>query len=76
MGVKSQLSWSSFDIGERFWNTVRQNWYLGFTSFGGPPVHFKIVSIDSMSGKGARGAYRIVRSDPDRIDVHAGGTAS
>lgn len=26
------------------WNTVRENWYLGFTSFGGPPVHFKIVS--------------------------------
>ncbi|KAJ2956279.1 hypothetical protein NQ176_g11331 [Zarea fungicola] len=23
-------------------NTIRQNWYLGFTSFGGPPVHFKI----------------------------------
>jgi len=27
------------------WNTVRENWYLGFTSFGGPPVHFKIVSL-------------------------------
>ncbi|KAH8743593.1 chromate transporter-domain-containing protein [Diaporthe sp. PMI_573] len=26
----------------RAWNTVRENWYLGFTSFGGPPVHFKI----------------------------------
>ncbi|KAJ6441139.1 Endochitinase B [Purpureocillium lavendulum] len=26
----------------RFWNTVRQNYILGFTSFGGPPVHFKI----------------------------------
>ncbi|KAJ2893811.1 hypothetical protein MKZ38_008220 [Zalerion maritima] len=24
------------------WDTVRENWYLGFTSFGGPPVHFKI----------------------------------
>ncbi|KAK4218845.1 chromate transporter-domain-containing protein [Rhypophila decipiens] len=23
-------------------NTVKENWYLGFTSFGGPPVHFKI----------------------------------
>ncbi|KAH8748454.1 chromate ion transporter [Diaporthe sp. PMI_573] len=27
---------------KRVWNTVRENWYLGFTSFGGPPVHFKI----------------------------------
>lgn len=24
--------------------TVKNNWYLGFTSFGGPPVHFQIVS--------------------------------
>ncbi|CAM1507476.1 Fc.00g071170.m01.CDS01 [Cosmosporella sp. VM-42] len=24
------------------WNTVKENWHSGFTSFGGPPVHFKI----------------------------------
>jgi len=24
-------------------NTVRSNWHLGLTAFGGPPVHFKIV---------------------------------
>lgn len=30
------------NIGERLWNTTRESWYLGFTSFGGPPVHFKI----------------------------------
>lgn len=23
-------------------NTLRYNWHLGFTAFGGPPVHFKI----------------------------------
>lgn len=23
---------------------LRQNWYLGFTAFGGPAVHFQIVS--------------------------------
>lgn len=28
----------------RFKNTARQCWHMGFTSFGGPPVHFKIVS--------------------------------
>ncbi|KAM0425468.1 hypothetical protein ACHAPT_009257 [Fusarium lateritium] len=32
------------NLGERFWNTIRENWYLGFTSFGGPPVHFKIFN--------------------------------
>ena len=30
-------------IGAKFWTTVSETWYLGFTSFGGPPVHFKIV---------------------------------
>jgi hypothetical protein len=28
---------------QRAWDAIRFNWYLGFTSFGGPPVHFKIV---------------------------------
>lgn len=23
---------------------LRNNWYLGFTAFGGPAVHFQIVS--------------------------------
>jgi hypothetical protein len=31
------------------WRTLRdvvaESWYLGFTSFGGPPVHFKIVRL-------------------------------
>ncbi|KAK4067209.1 hypothetical protein Purlil1_13907 [Purpureocillium lilacinum] len=26
----------------RLWSTISQNYVLGFTSFGGPPVHFKI----------------------------------
>ncbi|KAL2023264.1 hypothetical protein VTK56DRAFT_3387 [Thermocarpiscus australiensis] len=48
MGIKERWSpggwFSSYDwnLGPRFWNTARENWYLGFTSFGGPPVHFKI----------------------------------
>ncbi len=25
------------------WNTISANWNLGFTAFGGPSVHFKIV---------------------------------
>jgi len=27
----------------RLWSTISHNYILGFTSFGGPPVHFKIV---------------------------------
>ncbi|GAB1310542.1 Transporter YwrB [Madurella fahalii] len=50
MGAKNHWSprnWGrdldyNWDLGPRFWNTVKENWYLGFTSFGGPPVHFKI----------------------------------
>ncbi|UNI17642.1 hypothetical protein JDV02_003970 [Purpureocillium takamizusanense] len=30
------------DLAIRIWNTVSQNYILGFTSFGGPPVHLKI----------------------------------
>jgi hypothetical protein len=27
------------------WPVVSNNWHLGMTAFGGPPVHFKIVRI-------------------------------
>ncbi|OAA72301.1 chromate ion transporter [Cordyceps fumosorosea ARSEF 2679] len=27
---------------QRLWSSVKHNWSLGFTAFGGPPVHFKI----------------------------------
>ena len=29
----------------RFHDVIRRTWYLGFTSFGGPPVHFQIVGL-------------------------------
>ncbi|KFA67652.1 hypothetical protein S40285_04956 [Stachybotrys chlorohalonatus IBT 40285] len=28
--------------GRHVWSTLKMNWHLGFTAFGGPPVHFKI----------------------------------
>jgi hypothetical protein len=28
----------------RIWDILQVNWHIGFTAFGGPPVHFKIVS--------------------------------
>ncbi|KAN0092479.1 Chromate transporter domain containing protein [Hyaloscypha variabilis] len=34
--------WSSTRAVKSFWDVVSQGWYLGFTAFGGPPVHFKI----------------------------------
>lgn len=32
-------------LGRRAWKVVRVNWHLGVTAFGGPPVHFQIVSF-------------------------------
>lgn len=29
----------------RAWKVLRTNWHLGVTAFGGPPVHFRIVSL-------------------------------
>ncbi|KAI1805197.1 chromate transporter-domain-containing protein [Daldinia bambusicola] len=37
-------SWeeTGWRIARRTWKTLKVNWHLGFTSFGGPPVHFRI----------------------------------
>lgn len=37
-------------MADRAWETLRVNWHLGVTAFGGPPVHFKIVSVETWSG--------------------------
>ncbi|RYP36316.1 hypothetical protein DL767_003469 [Monosporascus sp. MG133] len=42
MGILPFPDLSDSKIARRLWNTTKENWYLGFTSFGGPPVHFKI----------------------------------
>ncbi|KAG4415780.1 hypothetical protein IFR04_011080 [Cadophora malorum] len=34
--------WQPGQLATQLWEVVEQSWYLGFTSFGGPPVHFKI----------------------------------
>lgn len=31
------------NIARSTWAAVANDWYLGFTSFGGPAVHFQIV---------------------------------
>ncbi|KAE9366472.1 hypothetical protein N431DRAFT_548360 [Stipitochalara longipes BDJ] len=34
--------WNPARAVKPLWDVVSQGWYLGFTAFGGPPVHFKI----------------------------------
>ncbi|KAK0391624.1 hypothetical protein NLU13_1124 [Sarocladium strictum] len=43
VGALSFLEGRFSKIGPRLAETVRHNWHLGFTAFGGPPVHFKIL---------------------------------
>lgn len=46
-GVERDMAirkWQPGQLATQLWEVVEQGWYLGFTSFGGPPVHFKIVS--------------------------------
>ncbi|KAI9674087.1 MAG: hypothetical protein M1817_001905 [Caeruleum heppii] len=31
-----------FKMGFPWWDMLKHNWHLGFTAFGGPPVHFQI----------------------------------
>lgn len=44
MAIRHWSGGHPVNIGAKLWNAVHTNYYLGFTSFGGPPVHFKIVS--------------------------------
>ncbi len=37
--------WTPVPPPKSFWDVLSQGWYLGFTAFGGPPVHFKIVRL-------------------------------
>ena len=44
--VRSRQSLSAdehpFKLGQGLIEVFRETWHLGFTSFGGPPVHFQI----------------------------------
>jgi hypothetical protein len=48
--VISASMWAPGTIVRRFRETLEQAWYLGFTAFGGPPVHFKIVRFIASEG--------------------------
>ena len=45
---------TSGKILDRLKDAARETWYLGFTAFGGPPVHFQIFHqkfVESKDGK-------------------------
>jgi len=44
MAIKRWGGWHPANVRRRLWNAISTNYGLGFTSFGGPAVHFKIVS--------------------------------
>lgn len=44
MAIRRRGGWQPVGVGAKLRDALRTNYYLGFTSFGGPPVHFKIVS--------------------------------
>lgn len=47
MGVAT-FKWLPHGLGEKLWEVIKQSYPLGLTAFGGPPVHFKIVSHSSV----------------------------
>ncbi|EEP77020.1 conserved hypothetical protein [Uncinocarpus reesii 1704] len=38
----------------RFYDVLTRTWHLGFTSFGGPPVHFRIFYQRFVEGLGGK----------------------
>ncbi|KZL63867.1 chromate transporter [Colletotrichum incanum] len=42
MIIRHLRGWQPVNLGGKLWSTIRTNCHLGLTSFGGPPVHFKI----------------------------------
>jgi hypothetical protein len=43
LNVPSQVEHFFSKLSAPLWEMIEQEWYLGFTSFGGPAVHFQIV---------------------------------
>jgi hypothetical protein len=41
--MSTRIGQVSRRIGDQVHDAFVANWYLGFTAFGGPPVHFQIV---------------------------------
>ena len=52
----TSLQASAGDLGRRLAEVAAKMWDLGFTAFGGPPVHFQILHRRFVDGKGRFGA--------------------
>jgi hypothetical protein len=50
----SQQNDSQRSIGHRLTDVFLRTWDLGFTAFGGPPVHFQILHSRFVEGKGGK----------------------
>lgn len=68
-----KLEWRLFEVFARMWD-------LGFTAFGGPPVHFQILHHRFVDGAGFNGGSKWLdeqtvsfkRLDSERPDITAG----
>ena len=65
MGILPIPDLSGSKLARKLENTVKENWYLGFTSFGGPPVHFKIVSPLGLAQGGKDCGLRVRADGPE-----------
>lgn len=51
-GLSSESEGPKKSLPGRLWDVFLRTWDLGFTSFGGPPVHFQILHSRFVEGKG------------------------
>ncbi|KAJ5661707.1 chromate transporter-domain-containing protein [Penicillium maclennaniae] len=52
--ARSEQNNSRRPLGHRLIDVLLRTWDLGFTAFGGPPVHFQILHSRFVEGKGGR----------------------
>lgn len=64
MGTSRWPSLSPDVVARRVWNVLSVNWLLGFTAFGGPPVHFKIVRTLSAATSAGFESAQLIRPSP------------
>jgi len=56
-------------LGERLLDVFLRTWDLGFTGFGGPPVHFRIIHQRFVEGMGLRGGKKAPWIDEQTVCI-------
>lgn len=56
-------------LGERLLDVFLRTWDLGFTGFGGPPAHLKIIHQRFVEGMGLRGGKKTPWIDENKLCV-------